>query len=76
MKNILLLLSGIALIFVITTCAVTFSGRQHISYVAQKHILSDNLHSKFESITSSGSIKESSNWFDNDSLLNNDDIEK
>ncbi|MFO0319296.1 MAG: hypothetical protein ACK5Z5_02690 [Neisseriaceae bacterium] len=68
MRNLLLSLLSIMLVFVITTCAVTFSGKQHISYVANKPVLSDNNKSNFESNAVKQYHSESNSWFDNDNL--------
>lgn len=58
----------IACVVVLQTCAISFSGKQNISYVVRKPVLSNNKQSEFESISLRKYRKDDSNWFDNDAI--------
>lgn len=68
MKKILCVIMAIIIILSIETCAISFGGRQNLSYVNNKPILSNNNQSEFESNTVRQYKRKNSTWFDNDHL--------
>jgi hypothetical protein len=66
--SVLYVLIVIVCILIIQTCAVSFSGKQEISYVVHKPLLSNNKHSNIESVVVDKYHKS------DDSLMSNNQI--
>ncbi|MBP9741917.1 MAG: hypothetical protein KBD37_01015 [Burkholderiales bacterium] len=64
----LLYLCLVIYVVILQTCAITFSGKQDISYIVHNPVLSHNTNGEFESITLKQSTRNNSQWFNDNQV--------